>query len=95
MALDYAYSVYALRPLDEDPIPLARANIDRALAVVEYLEPTFKTLDEYRENFQGFVFQELKDSEAETYIAFGSLPVSNVWNLLTDLLDNDGIFDHT
>ena len=57
-----------------------------------HLEPTFKTLDEYRENFQGFVFQELKDSEAETYITFGILPVSNVWHLLTDLLDNNGIF---
>ena len=35
MALDYSYSVYGLRPLDEDPVPLARANIERALAVVD------------------------------------------------------------
>ncbi len=35
MALDYAYSVYGLWPQDEDPIPLARANIDRALAIAE------------------------------------------------------------
>ena len=35
MALDYAYSVYGVRPLDEDPFSPARANIDRALAVAE------------------------------------------------------------
>jgi hypothetical protein len=81
---------YYLARRKEDQEPLFLLEM-----LPEYLEPTFKTLDEYRENFQGFVFQELKNSEAETYIAFGSLPVLNVWNLLTDLLDNDGIFDHT
>jgi hypothetical protein len=78
----------ARRREDQEPLFLLEMLPD-------YLEPTFKTLDEYRENFQGFIFQELKDSEAETYIVFGSLPVLHVWHLLTDLLDNDGIFNHT
>jgi len=60
-----------------------------------FIIPTFKTLDEYKENLHGFVFQELKESEAETYIEFGSLPVSNIWYILTDLADNDGVFNHT
>ena len=35
MAEVYAYSVFTLWPMDEDPIPLARTNIKRALAVGE------------------------------------------------------------
>ncbi len=35
MALDYAYSVYAIRPQSEDPIAMARKNIQQALAVGE------------------------------------------------------------
>ena len=35
MAVIHGYSVFALRPMDEDPIPLARANIEQALAVGE------------------------------------------------------------
>ncbi len=35
MAEVYAYSVFTPWPLDEDPIPLARTNIERALAVGE------------------------------------------------------------